>query len=86
MSATVYAIFATDDNGNTLIAVNEPLFGGWCAMTRDDVIIRSRMARNFGESPPDVYDHHGYSAVFMDLATVSRALPAFDWGIKKFTR
>ena len=76
MSATVYAIFATDDNGNTLIAVNEPLFGG----------IRSRMARNFGESPPDLYDHHGYSAVFMDLATVSRALPAFDWGIKKFTR
>ena len=55
-------------------------------MTRDDVIIRSRMARNFGESPPDLYDHHGYSAVFMDLATVSRALPAFDWGIKKFTR
>jgi hypothetical protein len=86
MPAPLYAITATDDNGNDWYAVNEPLFGGWCAMTRDDVIIRSRMARNVGESPPDVYDHYGYGAAIMALATVIDALPAFEWNVKRFAR
>jgi len=83
MTSPLYAITATDDNGNDWYAVNEPLLGGWCAMPRDDVIIRSRMARNVGESPPDAYDHYGYAFAIMDLATVMDALPAFKWSVKR---
>ena len=84
MPAPLYAITATDDNGNDWYAVNEPVFGGWCAMTRDDVIIRSRMARNVGEPPSDLYDHYGYAVALTHCATVIDALPAFKWSVKRF--
>jgi len=84
MPAPLYAITATDDNGNDWYAVNEPLFGGWCAMTREDVVLRSRMARNCDEEPPDVYDHYGYAVALMHCATVMTALPAFSWSVKRF--
>jgi hypothetical protein len=84
MPAPLYAIAATDDNGNDWYAVNEPIFGGWCAMTREDVIIRSRMARNVGEAPPDTYDHYGYAVALMHCATVIDALPAFKWSVRRF--
>ena len=86
MTSPLYAISAIDKNGNIWYAVNEPIFGGWCAMTRDDVILRSRMARNVGESPPDVYDHYGYAVALMHCATVMDALPAFEWSVKRFAR
>tara|TARA_B100001094_G_C17704182_1_gene564135 strand:- start:36 stop:326 length:291 start_codon:yes stop_codon:yes gene_type:complete len=96
MTSPLYAITATDDNGNTWIAVNEPIFGGWCAMTPEDVRTRMRTERNLSQgpigklaaslTPLDVYDHYGYGAAIMDLATVIDALPAFDWSVKRFAR
>ena len=75
MSAPLYAIVATDDNGNDWYAVNEPLLGGWCAMTRDDVGVIERTR---------LYDQYGYAVAIMDLATVIDALPAFAWSVKRF--
>ena len=96
MPAPLYAITATDSNGNDWIAVNEPLFGGWCAMTPEDVRTRMRTERNLSEGPigklaasllhRDVYDHYGYGAAIMALATVIDALPAFEWSVKRFAR
>lgn len=87
MPSPLYAITATDDNGNDWYAVNEPIFGGWCAMTRDDVIIRSRLPRNGDGVPVDgVYDHYGYAVALMHCATVMEALPAFKWSVKRFER
>ena len=86
MNSPLYAISAIDKNGNIWYAVNEPLFGGWCAMTPDDVIIRARMARNFGESPPDVYDVHRFGEAVASITDVRRSLPAFRWDIKLFAR
>lgn len=87
MPTPLYAITATDDNGNDWYAVNEPVFGGWCAMTREDVIIRMRFdASGSGDGSTDVYDHYGYGAAIMDLATVIDALPAFEWSLRRFER
>jgi hypothetical protein len=87
MTAPLYAITATDDNGNDWYAVNEPVFGGWCAMTREDVIIRMRFdASGSGDRPTDLYDHYGYAVALMHCATVMDALPAFKWSVKRFAR
>tara|TARA_E500000305_G_C3989773_1_gene221331 strand:- start:763 stop:1053 length:291 start_codon:yes stop_codon:yes gene_type:complete len=96
MTSPLYAITATDDNGNDWIAVNEPIFGGWCAMTPEDVRIRMRTERNLSEGPigklaasllhRDVYDHYGYAVALMHCATVMTALPAFKWSVKRFER
>ena len=84
MPAPLYAITATDDNGNDWYAVNDPAYGGWCAMTREDVIIRSRMTRCPPLAPGDLYDHYGYAVALMHCATVMDALPAFKWSVKRF--
>ena len=87
MPAPLYAITATDDNGNDWYAVNEPLLGGWCAMTREDMILRSGMAHNVGETPPDTFDQYGYAyAVAVVLPEVIDALPAFSWSVARFQR
>jgi len=86
MTSPLYAITATDSNGNDWIAVNEPIFGGWCAMTPEDVTIRMRMDRNVGDKARDVYDHYGYAVAIMHCATVMTALPAFKWSVKRFAR
>jgi len=83
MPAPLDAITATDDNGNDWYAVNEPLLGGWCAMTREDMILRSGM----GEEAPDglPFDQYGYAyAVAVILPRVVEALPAFSWSVARF--
>ena len=96
MTPPLYAITATDDNGNDWIAVNEPVFGGWCAMTPEDVRIRMRSEHNLSQGPIgklaasltllDVYDHYGYSVAIEDCAAAADALPAFEWSVKRFAR
>jgi hypothetical protein len=77
MTAPLYAITATDDNGNDWYAVNEPLFGGWCAMTREDMILFREKA--------DTFDQYGYDhAVAVILPEVIDALPAFSWSVARF--
>ena len=87
MTGPLYAITATDDNGNEWYAVNEPLLGGWCAMTREDVILRCQMYNAGGEEPPcgTPFDHYGYAhAVAVILPEVIEALPAFSWSVSRF--
>ena len=64
MLATLYAITATDHNGNDWIAVKEAVFSGWCAMTPEDVRIRMRMDREAYKPWPhmrDVYVSRSYA-------------------------
>jgi hypothetical protein len=85
MLATLYAIAATDPTGNDWIAVKEAVFGGWCAMTPEDVRIRMRMDRN--EPWPhlrDVYVSRSYAED--QCAQARESLPAFRWSVKRFAR
>ena len=87
MTGPLYAITATDDNGNIWYAVNERIFGGWCAMTREDVILRSRRSWAWNEEPPDglPFDQYGYAhMVAVVLPEVIDALPAFSWSVSRF--
>ena len=77
MPAPLYAITATDDNGNDWYAVNEPLFGGWCAMTREDM--------NLFREKAETFDQYGYDhAVAVILPEVIDAMPAFSWSVARF--
>jgi hypothetical protein len=68
MPSPLYAITATDDNGND-----------WYAITR----VRFD-ASGSGDGSSDLYDHYGYAVALMHCATVMEALPAFKWSVKRF--
>ena len=87
MLATLYAITATDPNGNDWIAVKEAVFSGWCAMTPEDVRIRMRMARNKPwPHHRDVYVCRSYAENQCAQLIGDGALPAFEWSVKRFAR
>ena len=67
-----HTFIATDKNGTQWYAVHEPMFGGWCAMTRGD-ILHSRMSDLVSAERARVL-----------LPTVQRELPKFEWSIARF--
>jgi hypothetical protein len=69
----LFAITAVDHNGRRWFAVHESLFGGWCAMTREDIVLR-------GERD----DLHTLERAEALLDRVSRNLPAFSWNVVRF--
>lgn len=69
----LFAITAVDHNGRRWFAVHEPMLGGWCAMTREDIVLR-------GERD----DLHTLDRAETLLDRVSRNLPAFAWNVVRF--
>ena len=68
-----FAIVATDERGARWFAVHEPMFGGWCAMTRPDLGIRQ-----------DDGDTHTQARANVLLPIVQGALSKFEWSVAKF--
>lgn len=68
-----FAIVATDERGARWFAVHEPMFGGWCAMTRPDLGIRQEDG-----------DTHTHARANVLLPIVQGALTKFVWSVAKF--
>ena len=67
-----HTFIATDENGTQWYAVHEAMLGGWCAMTRGDILHR-RMS--------DLVSAERARTL---LPTVRRRLPKFEWSIARF--
>jgi len=68
-----FAIMATDERGARWFAVHEPMFGGWCAMTRPDLGIRQEES-----------DTHTHARANVLLPIVQEELTEFAWSVAKF--
>jgi hypothetical protein len=68
-----FAITAVDQNGTRWFAVHEPLLGGWCAMTRGDILHRRERD-----------DLHTFERAQALLPRVSWRLPKFTWNVVRF--